>query len=204
MASKDDAILDGIVDLISFHLCPAAQIGPDISKCCSTCCNRISRKLAVLTGQASGVSSAEGNGGLAGQGDKALGGRTSGNSPALIRPEGSSPISSGEDELVVAEKAVGGRPDHHHPHQHLLHPMNHHAQPQQQLLQHPSVHQLLPPRPVMVVEPRTAPRIVQAGGAGADNSETDSADEVGASHAAAADNLPPNAVRNGSVAQVRE
>ena len=133
----------------------------------------------------------EGNGISAGE--KAAAGRTS---PAQnARPEGS-PISSGEDDLVVAEKPV--RPEHHQrPH---LHQPHHQQQP------YPSSHQLLPPRPVMSGDHRAIPRILQPGGSGtADNSETDSADEVGASHAApiSAENLQPTnlPVRNGSLAQ---
>lgn len=65
--------------------------------------------------------------------------------------------------------------------------------------------QLMPPHPLAMVEPRPLPRVVQPGGA--DNSETDSADEMGASQNAAAEaqgsNVHPSISRsNGNIGQV--
>lgn len=138
----------------------------------------------MLTGHSTGVMG-EGNGGLVAE---KVGGspvtRAEDTGPAggveRTRENGSS-TSSGEEDVVMAEKPHPLRPEHHHPQ---------------------STHQLLPPRPVTVVEPRPVGRVLHP--PIADNSETDSADEVGAGHIAATtdSNQPHNAIRNGSVGQV--
>lgn len=146
-----------------------------MTKCCSTCCNRISRKLAALTG-GSAASATDGNGSAPVASEKA---------PSPARPEDaaavptsapprekSSSTSSCDDDAIPTEKPPS-RPE-----------------------------LLLPPRPV---EPRPAVKLLQPG---ADNSETDSADEIGANHVAAAaeallPNLqPPPSRSNGNIGQV--
>ena len=146
-----------------------------MTKCCSTCCNRISRKLAALTGgSATTATDANVSTPVApekvaspGRPDEAAANPT----PAPTR-EKSSSTSSCDDDAIPAEKP-----------------------PSRSEL-------LLPPRPV---EPRPAVKLLQPG---ADNSETDSADEIGANHIAANPEAqlnvlqPPPIRSNGNIGQV--
>ena len=140
-----------------------------MNKCCSTCCNRISRKLANLTGHSN---PSEGNGSCSSIE------KTRSPRPTLVVTDDSmgatvttasaggtgsndgrqSPSSGDEDALVIAVAPVEKKS-----------PAFNNAE------------QLLPPRPVNVMEPRPLhmTRIIHH--PGADNSETDSADEVAAS-----------------------
>ena len=158
------------------------QIGQDINKCCSTCCNRINRKLAVLSGHPpvgpTEVTAASSDTVK----EETNPCRTEDSATSTVAPtaaaapgtkEGSS-TSSGDEDLVVEEKPV---------------------------------QQLLPPHPMNMMEPRPVARIIQP----ADNSETDSADEMGASSQnAAAEAQAANANHpsvsqrsNGNIGQVR-
>jgi hypothetical protein len=156
-------------------------------KCCSTCCNRISRKLAALTGQAP-TGQTEGSS-VASESvqDETNAPRTEESSVTSGPPAGNSVVVDVKPEIapnreegpVVEEKTVRQEP------------------------------QILPPHPLTMVEPRPVARIIQP--VGADNSETDSADEMGASQNAAAEaqansnNINPHANvsrSNGNIGQV--
>lgn len=161
------------------------QIGQDMTKCCSTCCNRINRKLAALTGQTP-TGLAEGSSTVISDSvqEETVPTRAEENSTSIGLQGGNSAVLDGKSEVpptreecpVIEEKAVRQEP------------------------------QILPPHPVTMVEPRPVARVVQP--VGADNSETDSADEMGASQNAAAEaqannSLHPNIHRsNGNVGQV--
>lgn len=147
-----------------------------MNKCCSTCCNRINRKLAVLSGHAaagptegSGVGAAvettheETSSSIKEETGPATGTAVVAGGPKDQPPTG----ASVEEETVVEEKMV--RPE--------------------QVRQE----QLLPPHPITMAEPRPVTRILQPG---ADNSETDSADEMGASQNVNATDAQAIAVAN--------
>lgn len=154
-------------------------------KCCSTCCNRISRKLAALTGQPPPTGQTEGSG-VASESvqDEMNAPKTEDNIVSTVPPAGNSVVVDGKPEKapsreegqVVEEKTVRQEP------------------------------LILPPHPLTMVEPRPVARIIQP--VGADNSETDSADEMGASQNAAAEaqaNNNPHANvnrSNGNIGQV--
>lgn len=154
-------------------------------KCCSTCCNRINRKLAALTGQTpTGLAESsstiisdsvkEESIPARGEDNSISAGLLRGNSAAV---DGMPEVPPTREECpVVEEKTVRQEP------------------------------QILPPHPLTMIEPRPVVRIVQP--IGADNSETDSADEMGANQNAVAEaqannSLHPNVHRsNGNVGQV--
>lgn len=143
-----------------------------MNKCCSTCCNRINRKLAVLSGHAA-AGPAEGASGAVettpdetSPANKEETGPATGTAVVAGGNKEQPCAPSGEEEAIVEDKTV--RPEQLRQEQHFPPAI--------------SVHHL--PHTLKMVEPRPVTRILQPG---ADNSETDSADEMGASQNATAE-----------------
>lgn len=155
-----------------------------MTKCCSTCCNRISRKLATLSG-GSATSATDGNG----TPTPAVAPSEKGPAPSPVRAE-EAPAAAGAAPAAPRERSSASSCDDE--------AMPAEKPPSQAEL-------LLPPR--AMPEPRPLVKVLQPG---ADNSETDSADEIGANHIAANAEAqlgtvhPPQGTRsNGNIGQVR-
>lgn len=154
-----------------------------MNKCCSTCCNRINRKLAALSGNG-------GNGPSDGSAAAAEG----------VRDESTARVE--EPSFVPSPGVISHLPAGNNKEQSQKPNGEEPQQPPEEKTVHQEQQMLQPPHPLIMVEPRPVPRILQPG---ADNSETDSADEMGINHNANAEAQASNAHinrSNGNIGQV--